>query len=283
MKGYHDTSRHLEAELVPGLVLFRWDAPLFFANAEMFRDAVEDAIQRSPTPVRWVVIAAEPVTDIDATAADVLSELHDALEAADIELAFAELKGPAKDRLRRYGLFDRMRAAEEGQRTGSVIEILVLQALAHHLNGDIPAALVPLERAMTLSEPEGYVRTFVDEGPPMAVILEAAAKRGVAPTYVRELLTAFGPSEDRRPIKQALIEPLSERELDVLRLLATDLDGPAIASQLVVSLSTIRSHTKSIYAKLGVNNRRAAVRRGEELDLMSRVDRQQRPIIVHDS
>ena len=176
-----------------------------------------------------------------------------------------------------------LRAAEEGRRTGNVIEILVLQALAHHLNGDIPSALGPLERAMTLAEPEGYVRTFVDEGPPMAVILEAAAKRGVAPTYVRELLTAFGPGEDRKPIRQALIEPLSERELDVLRLLATDLDGPAIASQLVVSLSTIRSHTKSIYAKLGVNNRRAAVRRGEELDLMSRVDRQQRPIIVHDS
>ena len=108
VKGYHDTSRHPEAELVPGLVLFRWDAPLFFANAEMFRDAVEDAVQRSPTPVKRVVIAAEPVTDIDTTAADVLSELHDALDAAGIELAFAELKGPAKDRLRRYGLFDRI-------------------------------------------------------------------------------------------------------------------------------------------------------------------------------
>ena len=108
VKGYHDTSRHPEAELVPGLVLFRWDAPLFFANAEMFRDAVEDAVQGSPTPVRRVVIAAEPVTDIDTTAADVLSELRDALEAAGIELAFAELKGPAKDRLRRYGLFDQI-------------------------------------------------------------------------------------------------------------------------------------------------------------------------------
>ena len=108
VKGYHDTSRHPEAELVPGLVLFRWDAPLFFANAEMFRDAVEDAIQASPTPVRRVVIAAEPVTDIDTTAADVLSELLDALVAADIELAIAELKGPAKDLLRRYGLFDRI-------------------------------------------------------------------------------------------------------------------------------------------------------------------------------
>ena len=80
-----------------------------------------------------------------------------------------------------------------------------------------------------------------------------------------------------------MIEPLSERELDVLRLLATDLDGPDIARELVVSLNTMRTHTKSIYAKLGVNNRRAAVRRGEELDLVSRVDRQQRPVIVTDS
>ena len=106
VKGYHDVSRHPDAELVPGLVLFRWDAPLFFANAEMFREAVEDAIEASPMPARWVVIAAEPVTDIDTTAADVLDDLHSALEASGIELAFAELKGPTKDRLRRYGLFD---------------------------------------------------------------------------------------------------------------------------------------------------------------------------------
>jgi MFS superfamily sulfate permease-like transporter len=90
---------------VPGLVLFRWDAPLFFANAEMFRLAVADAIGSSPSPVRWLVIAAEPVTDIDTTAADMLAALDDSLAAAGIELAFAELKGPAKDRLRRYGLF----------------------------------------------------------------------------------------------------------------------------------------------------------------------------------
>jgi high affinity sulfate transporter 1 len=108
VKGYHDIGRHPEARLVPGLVLFRWDAPLFFANAEMFRQAIEDAIAASPTPVRWVVVAAEPVTDIDTTAADVLRELDESLEAAGIELAFAELKGPAKDRLRRYGLFSRV-------------------------------------------------------------------------------------------------------------------------------------------------------------------------------
>jgi high affinity sulfate transporter 1 len=108
VKGYHDTDRHPEARLVPGLVLFRWDAPLFFANAEMFRSAVETAMAESPTAVRWLIVAAEPVTDIDTTAADVVEAIHDELEQAGIELAFAELKGPVKDRLRRYGLFDRI-------------------------------------------------------------------------------------------------------------------------------------------------------------------------------
>ena len=161
-----------------------------------------------------------------------------------------------------------LRAAEEGERTGSVLEILVLQALAHQAQDDIPTALAPLQRALTLAEPEGYVRTFVDEGRPMASLLRAAAKRGIAPSYVRRLLAAFDKTDDRRPVKQSLIEPLSERELDVLRLLGSDLDGPDIARELIVSLNTVRTHTKNIYAKLGVNNRRAAVRRARELELL---------------
>jgi LuxR family maltose regulon positive regulatory protein len=156
---------------------------------------------------------------------------------------------------------------------GSVVVILVLQALAHQMRGDVPAALGPLGRALTLAEPEGYVRVFLDAGPSLAALLEAASKHGIAPTYVRELLAASGKAEDRAPAKRDLIEPLSERELDVLRLLATDLNGPGIAAELVVSLNTVRSHTKSIYAKLGVNDRRAAVRRAEELDVLSRTRR----------
>ena len=104
----------------------------------------------------------------------------------------------------------------------------------------------------------------------MAALLQDAANRGIAPDYVRRLLTAAVRPEDNAGNKEALIEPLSDRELDVLRLLGTDLAGPEIARELVVSLSTVRSHTKSIYAKLGVNNRRAAVTRAEELDLLSR-------------
>ena len=133
--------------------------------------------------------------------------------------------------------------------------------------GDIPAALACLERAVALAEPEGYVRVFADEGPPMASLLRALAKRGTAGNYVRRLLAAMGGTGHDSPVNQALIEPLSERELDVLRLLGTDLNGPAIARELMVSLNTVRTHTKNIYAKLAVTSRRAAVRRGAELGL----------------
>ena len=160
-----------------------------------------------------------------------------------------------------------LRAAEEGERAGSVIEILVLRALAYQRHGDIPAALSCLEGAVTLAEPEGYVRVFADEGPPMASLLRVAAKQQAAGNYVRRLLAAVSETEPNGPVEQALIEPLSERELDVLRLLGTELDGPAIARELMVSLNTVRTHTKHIYAKLAVTNRRAAVRRAAELDL----------------
>jgi LuxR family maltose regulon positive regulatory protein len=162
-------------------------------------------------------------------------------------------------------------AAEVGGRTGTVIEILVLQALGHEARGDTVTALGSLERALSLAEPEAYVRVFVDEGPAMAGLLQAGATRGIAPGYVGHLLAAFGGatrSTRSTPTQPGLIEPLSERELDVLRLLATDLGGPDIARELVVSLNTVRTHTKNIYAKLGVNNRRAAVRRAEDLHLL---------------
>jgi LuxR family maltose regulon positive regulatory protein len=161
-------------------------------------------------------------------------------------------------------------AAEAGGRTGRVIEILVLRALAHHAQGDVPAALGSLGRAVTLAEPEGYVRVFADEGPPMASLLRAAAKQGTRQNYARRLLAAVGTTETGGRTTLALIDPLSERELDVLRLLGTELDGPAIARELMVSLNTMRTHTKNIYAKLAVTSRRAAVRRAAELGLLPR-------------
>jgi high affinity sulfate transporter 1 len=105
VRGYHDITRYPEARLIPGLVLFRWDAPLFFANAELFRERVLDAVASSPTPVRWLVVAAEPVTSVDVTAADAVCELDDTLHAAGIEICFAEMKDPVKDKLKRFGLF----------------------------------------------------------------------------------------------------------------------------------------------------------------------------------
>jgi MFS superfamily sulfate permease-like transporter len=107
VKGYHDITRYPEARLIPGLVLFRWDAPLFFANAELFHERVLDAVANAPTPVRWLVVAAEPVTSVDVTAADVVCELDDTLHVAGIELFFAEMKDPVKDKLKRFGLFTR--------------------------------------------------------------------------------------------------------------------------------------------------------------------------------
>ena len=102
------SQRYPDARLIPGLVLFRWDAPLFFANAELFHDRVLDAVATSPTPVRWLVVAAEPVTSVDVTAADMLAELDETLHAAGIELCFAEMKDPVKDKLKRFGLFARL-------------------------------------------------------------------------------------------------------------------------------------------------------------------------------
>jgi LuxR family maltose regulon positive regulatory protein len=171
-----------------------------------------------------------------------------------------------------------LEAAEAGGRMGSVIEILALQALTHQARGDVPAGLAALERALTLAEPEGYVRTFAGAGPPMAYLLRRLAKRRTVGEYARRLLAAAGragaagPSGPGRPAPagQGLADPLSGRELDVLRLLASDLDGPDIARELSVSLNTLRTHTRNIYAKLGVHSRRAAVRQAAELNLLSR-------------
>jgi len=159
-------------------------------------------------------------------------------------------------------------AAEEGARGGSVIEILVLQVLALQTTGDIPAALTSLQRALTMAEPEGYARVFLDEGAPMASLLRSASKQQPGSDYVRRLLASATKTEHRPPIKHGLVEALSDRELDVLRLLRSDLDGPDIARELMVSLNTMRTHTTHIYTKLGVGSRRAAVRRAEELHLL---------------
>ena len=166
-------------------------------------------------------------------------------------------------------LLDRLLdAAKAGGRAGSVLEIRVLQALAHHAQNAAPAALDALQDALSLAAPQGYVHVFVAEGAPMAALLRAAVGQSDALSYAHHLLTFFGETAPPIPDQGQLVEPLSERELDVLRLLPTELTGPEIAQELVVSLNTLRTHTKNIYSKLGVSNRRAAIRRAEELKLL---------------
>ena len=170
-----------------------------------------------------------------------------------------------------------LKAAEEGGRTGSVIEILILQALAHQMREDIPAALPSLERALKLAEPEGYMRIFLAEGASMAELIREANTRGIMQDYTRKLLLAFEVEDQgldvetahsAAPFSTSLIEALSQRELDILRLFKTELSGPEIAQELVIALSTVRTHTKSIYSKLNVNSRRGAVKRAIELGLI---------------
>jgi LuxR family transcriptional regulator, maltose regulon positive regulatory protein len=206
----------------------------------------------------------------DLSARDDLCYMHEFEHITLVRVLLARYKSERADRsmLEAMGLLERLlQEAEEGGRKGSAIEILIMQALAHHIKGDNPAALVPLERALSLGEQEGYVRIFVDEGKPMASLLELAVKRKISLNYVRRLLKSFSKAEDKPPANLVLSERLSEREREVLRLLRTDLSGPDIARELIVSLNTLRSHTKNIYGKLEVTNRRAAVRRAEELDL----------------
>ncbi|MBE9046376.1 helix-turn-helix transcriptional regulator [Pleurocapsales cyanobacterium LEGE 10410] len=168
-----------------------------------------------------------------------------------------------------------LETAEADERIGSTIEILVVQALAYEAQGDFAGAIAPLKRALILAEPEGYVRIFAEAGTPMVRLLREAMTCSITSAYTQRLLTALETWGQKprlsalpNPSPQPLIEPLSQRELDVLRLLNTELTGPEIARELVVALSTVRTHTKHIYSKLNVTNRRAAVKRAIELELI---------------
>lgn len=122
VRGYHDITRYPAARLIPGLVLFRWDAPLFFANAELFHQRILDAVAESPTRVRRIIVTAEPVTSIDVTSADMLAELEHSLSESGIELRFAEMKDPVKDKLRRFELFERFGATNFYPTIGSAVD-----------------------------------------------------------------------------------------------------------------------------------------------------------------
>jgi len=166
-------------------------------------------------------------------------------------------------------------AAEAGGRISRVIEILALQVLAFQAGDDTAQAMTALEKALTLAEPGGFIRIFVDEDPPMARLLYEALTRGIAPDYARRLLAAFptaepeqtGPSKTQAP-QSELVEPLSERELEVLQLIAEGLTNPEIASRLFLALNTVKAHTRNIYGKLGVNSRTQAVTQAQRFGLL---------------
>jgi LuxR family maltose regulon positive regulatory protein len=169
---------------------------------------------------------------------------------------------------------------EFAQKNGLVtrdIEILALASLAYQAQGNLTDALAELESALGLAESGGSIRVFVDEGPPMARLLYKALDRELEPEYVRRLLAAFprskpsqaGPHESQVD-QSRLIEPLSERELEVLQRLADGLTNREIADRLYLSLNTVKVHTRNIYGKLGVNNRTQAVTRAGELGLLDK-------------
>jgi LuxR family maltose regulon positive regulatory protein len=198
---------------------------------------------------------------------DEVSYLH---EFEYLTLARLEIANPRVNTL----LARLLQAAEAQKRWGSVLDILLVQALAHKAQGNRPQATAALEYALALAEPEGYVRIFVDEGEAMRLLIEKQSRNRDQPPndYMDKLLAAFtqpvaAPKSAIIHQKSDMIESLSERELEVLKLLRSELSGPEIAGQLIVSLNTFHTHTKNIFNKLGVNNRRAAVRRAEELNL----------------
>ena len=165
--------------------------------------------------------------------------------------------------------------------TRFLIETLAVQSLLHHTEGDEPAALATLEQAIALAEPGGFVRLFVDLGTPMARLLAELCRRDVAPDYVAQILAAFETKDEGRrteseissfvvrPPSSSLIEPLTPRELEVLALLTRHLTNKEIAEELVVSPSTVKTHTLNIYRKLEVNGRKQAVARARELEILS--------------
>jgi LuxR family maltose regulon positive regulatory protein len=187
-------------------------------------------------------------------------------------------------------LLDRLlEAAEEGGRTGSLIEILVLQTLAYHAQDNLPAALLPLQRALTLAEPEGYVRMFLDEGEPMRTLIAdfrvRIEKQKRDPDhkligYTDKLLAAFSqqivglwpstesPNSKIKNLQSTIVEPLSQREVEVLRLIAQGLSNRAIGVRLFLALDTIKGYNRRIFDKLQVQSRTEAIARARELGLL---------------
>ena len=202
---------------------------------------------------------------------DDLIYLHEFEYMILARLLIAQYKhAPDKDTIcQALDLLERLLDLAEGEgRIGSVIEILVLQAVAHEVQSNITTALVSLQRAITLAEPEGYIQLFVDEDPPMTTLLHQMTQDGMAPAYIRQVQDTLAKGAKGVPVQQNLVEPLSERELEVLRLAAAGRKNKEIADELFISLNTVLYHTKNAYGKLGVNKRTLALAKARELGLL---------------
>jgi LuxR family maltose regulon positive regulatory protein len=261
-----------------------WPAGAFYTEALRVRLQLDRLAEGKDVPAAALSWAQAHRPDLDETdvpginpwgqAQHVVHMTWARVQIARARLEAADRKGPILQPVLAY-LQWRMDEAEARELAGRAIELTVLQALALEAGGDTTRAMDALERALTLAEPEGFIRIFVDEGPPMARLLYEALARGIAPEYTRRLLAAFPmpePEQAGPPNKQApesdLIEPLSERELEVLQLMAEGLTNPEIASRLFLSLHTIKAHARNIYGKLGVHNRTGAVARARALGVL---------------
>jgi LuxR family maltose regulon positive regulatory protein len=206
----------------------------------------------------------------------------DALEVEDMTLARVLIAQGGRALHAADAILERRHAAaERTARNGCLIEILALQALACWQQGDTPSAIACMREALALAEPEGYIRLFVDEGASMAALLQHTATQGIALEYVTKLLTAFCRTEStglktdsaghsvHSPPSSSLVEPLTSREVDVLRLLAAGLPDQKIADQLHIGVGTARWHAKNIYGKLGVHNRTQAAARARAIGLLA--------------
>jgi LuxR family maltose regulon positive regulatory protein len=261
-----------------------WPAAAFYADALQVRLQLHHLAEGKDVPAAALRWAQAHLPDLDETdvpginpwgqAQHVVHLTWARVQIARARLEAADRKGPILQPVLAY-LQRRLDEAEARELAGRAIELAVLQALALEAGGDATRAMNALERALTLAEPEGFISIFVDGGPPMARLLYEAATRGIAPEYARRLLAAFpmpepeqaGPSDTQVPASD-LIEPLSDRELEVLQLIAEGLTNPEIASRLFLSLHTIKAHARNIYGKLGVNSRTQAVMQAQRLGLL---------------
>jgi LuxR family maltose regulon positive regulatory protein len=220
--------------------------------------------------------ARDWVRDRELSVNDEISYLREFEHITLARVLITEYRGEREEQkiLDALRLLERLlTAANDEKRTGSVIEVLIVQALAHEAQGDTASALGALKRALALAAPEGYVRIFADEGPSLARLLYENLSETVEPDYIRRLLAAFPDTDPERttsPKNQTeLIEPLSERELEVLQLIADGLKNQEIANRLYLSLHTVKIHARRIYAKLGVSSRTQAAAKAKSLGILT--------------